>query len=70
MKEFLFIIWDINSDTAKFIKVTAINDNEARNKFAKSFCPYLELEYSDIEYMVENQDIRIYYSEYKDIICI
>ena len=68
MKEFLFTIWDTGSDTSKFIKVSASTMEEAKNKFAKAFCPLVDFNYSDIDYMVENQDIRIYYSEYKDVI--
>lgn len=68
MKEFLFTVWDIGSDTSKFIKVSASTMEEAKNKFAKAFCPLVDFSYADIDYMVENQDIRIYYSEYKDVI--
>lgn len=68
MKEFLFVVWDINADASKFIKVSANTILEAKDKFAKAFCPLVDFSYSDINYMVENQDIRIYCSEYKDVI--
>ena len=68
MKEFLFIIWDVGSDTSKLVKVSANTIVEAKDKFAKAFCPLVDFGFSDIEYMTENQDIRIYCSEYKDVI--
>lgn len=70
MKEFLFIIYDINSDDTKFAKVTAANDIEAKSKFAKAFTPFLDLNYPDLISMAEGEDVRIYYSEIKDIVVI
>lgn len=68
MKEYLFVIWDVSNDTYKFVKVTASDICEAKKKFAKAFCPYLDFDFNDVENMIENEDVRIYYSEYKDII--
>ena len=68
MREFIFIIRDTNSDTSKFIKVSANTMVEAEDKFAKAFCPLVDFSYNDIMYMIESQDIVIYYSECKDII--
>lgn len=70
MKEFLFIINDIDSDNTKFAKVTAANDAEAKSKFAKAFTPFLDLDYSDLISMAQDVDIRIYYSEIKDIVVL
>lgn len=70
MKEFLFVIWDISKDCTKFIKVNATNEGEAKSKFAKAFVPYLDFDYSDVEYMIENEDVRIYCSELKDIVVV
>ena len=70
MKEFLFIIVDATNDVCNFIKVSASTLEEAQTKFAKAFCPFVDFSFSDINDLLYNTDVDIYYSEYKDVITL
>ena len=68
MKEFLFIVEDAANDVYKFIKVSASTLEEAKIKFAKAFCPFVDFSFSDINDLLYDTDVNIYCSEYKDVI--
>lgn len=70
MKEFLFIVCDIHEESNKFFKVVANDEEEAKDKFAKAFFPYIEFNYDDLEYMLNGQDVKLYYIEINNIITL
>lgn len=70
MKEFLFIINDINQDKVELIKITENNRELAEEKFAKAFSPLFSFDYDDIYRMCDYQDIEITCIELTDIITL
>lgn len=70
MKEFLFIINDINQDKVELIKIIETSRELAEEKFAKAFSPLFSFDYNDIYRMCGYQDIEITCIELTDIITL
>lgn len=68
MKEFLFIISNVDSEVINLIKVTEADEEAAKKKFAKAFTPFLNSTYDDILDMTRYCDIDVTCTEYTNII--
>lgn len=68
MKEFLFVIENTGSNSSKIVKILANDIDEAKDKFAKVCMPFTNFNYSEICYILENNDIKITCAEFKDVI--
>ena len=68
MKEFLFVIENTGSNSSKIVKVSANDISEAKDKFTRVCMPFTDFNYSEMCYILENNDIKITCAEFKDII--
>lgn len=68
MKEFLFIIKNNSDETTKLVKVTEVDEEAAKKKFAKAFAPFLDFDYYDISRMADYHEVEITCTEYTNIV--